>query len=364
MSSKALCSRTASSARVAAARTVAGKSTEGESQSTHQSAPESSENTAKNELVVAQNQTSTILSLNDDCLLQIFSQLDLEDLCAVKDCCQRLKYLAICDAQRRFRKNVCVRIAVCDGVVRLTSALLLAKLGRFITRLKMSGYPNYNRFGQRFLDQAILLIKTCISLKCLWLYGVDLKNIPITKLKIVFANIETIVLENCPHRPRKLDGMLNASKMVKHFIAESNKMDQGYLLSALCSAIVEHGMEYETVRLNGMVLHDITMTQFLEIMQLSKVRNLEINNELKEFTSSDVNLLGRLDSLKELTLNDFIPTVDFFTAIYGFSNWEVLKLTTSIGYWTLGGTRAPATDFVATVEIFSNKLYTSLIRRN
>lgn len=39
-----------------------------------------------------------------------------------------------------------------------------------------------------------------------------------------------------------------------------------------------------------------------------------------------MNLLGRYDSLKELTLNNFIPTDDFFKAINALSNLEVLEL--------------------------------------
>lgn len=357
MPSQKLCSSTRRSARLAAAGKAAEQSTENEFHSNQKSAPESSFHSVQNDKI-ALKQSSTILSLNDDCLLKTFSQLDLQDLCAVKDSCQRFSCLAVFDAQRRFRKIDCVLVELSMGSLMLPSALVLAKFGRIIKYLAIQEKTD-DEYAYYFKDQAVSLLKTCTSLEYLAMFDMDMMVFPITKLKSLFTKIGWLVLVDCDNIPTKLDGLLNASKMLEHFIVEVTKYP--FLkLSSLCPAIVQHGMEYKTIGLQGKIRYDIKVTQFLESIQLSKVRCLEI--KAKELTPWDMILLGRLDFLKKLTLNEFVPTAGLFDAINEFLNLNVLVLRTKKKI--PDEMMASATSFIITVAKISKIYKTSLIRRN
>lgn len=325
MSSKELCLRARRSARIAAARSVATKPKDVEAESNEQMATESSvesivANDMDNEMV--REQDDSLLSLNDDCLLEVFSYLETNDLCALKDCGWRLSNLALVVLHKRYREYLCLpsnpRLSDTDFEEK---ALMATEFGEFIKHVEIVGHHKDSwRIGP--------VLKNCTSLKSFRLRNVAMGIVPVVKMKAMFENIETLELLRCRVSTRKLIRILNATKSLKHILIHG-KMPMS---SDLLSAIVEHE-NIESIRLRITGIYNVTATElrsYAELLQpLQKLKNLEILYvRYHDIIAPAMNVLAKIDSLEELTLSWFKPTVDFIHRLDTFPNLKSIKIHT------------------------------------
>lgn len=94
---------------------------------------------------------STIENLNDNCLIEIFKDLSLDDLINVSVSSARFKVSSCIVFKKNFAKNVIVD----PDKNRLRSVVLLKTFGHLIDGLTVIYKEDYNRFNQE-LDQAII----------------------------------------------------------------------------------------------------------------------------------------------------------------------------------------------------------------
>lgn len=328
MSSKELCSRTRRSARIAAARSVPTKAKDDELDADQQMATEPSvENTVEMEKDTVQEQDAPLLSLNDDCLLAIYSYLKMEDLCALKDCCQRLSFLALFIVERAFRKKKFNEYFCLPSKPRPSDtdfeekALMAFKFGELINHVEIVGRAKDSwRIGP--------VLKDCTFIKSFRLRNVAMGIIPVVKLKAMLANIETLELLCCRVSTRKLFRILNSTKSLKHLLIHG-KMPMS---SDLLSAIVEHeNIESICLRMTG--IYNVSAEEFRsyaeQLQPLQKLKNLEILYiRYPEIIAPAMDVLAKIDSLEELTLSWFKPTVDFIQRLATFRNLRTFKIYT------------------------------------
>lgn len=135
-------------------------------------------------------QTSAIdLSLNDDCLDQIFRMLPLSDLIAISQTCSRLRAIAV----KIFVLRPFIDLnAFTDRSGRVdiaTIKIALMNFGSVITRLK---YNNINEEQKPILD---LILKYCGgSLKSLALLHIHVKESMVPAMRALFSQLETLHL--------------------------------------------------------------------------------------------------------------------------------------------------------------------------
>lgn len=354
MSTKILCSRTRRSARIDAARSVTTKPYDVDEIAADSSTQNHSERDIEImpeqpiESEIRQVEEGIILSLNDDCLLEIFSYLKMTELCAVKDCCRRFSELAISVVQNGFRNKKYDEYLSLPSKPRPSDedfaekALMDAKFGKFITCVEIFGrHKDAWKIGP--------ILKNCTSLKSLRLRNVSLGMVPVTKLKKMFKNIETLELLRCRVSLRKLAGILNAIKSLKHLLIYGRMS----VSSDLLSAIAEHE-NIESVRLRITGLHDANAAHHIAYAkQLQPLRNLKSLELLyipagHSFVAA-MHELAAIDSLEELTLSWFIPDEEIFNTLDMFAN---LKLFTIHTYKDIKDVvLTAATQFVATKRL-------------
>lgn len=354
MAPKEMCSRNRRSARIAAALLLPLKSKKDVRHFNQQMAT-----TATPKIVAANDdEICSILILNDDCLLEVFAHLELEDLCAIKDCCGRLSDLVDSIAVKRFRKMkyVCLPNTATTWWYKknlMQTALVLEKFGKFITHLCIDNQKRFVRLCNRFRDDGdfVSMMKHCVSLKCLRLIKVDLWEIPsFGKLKPIFQNIRRLELKNCTSDPWHITALLRASKKLKHLIMDGSTTP---VSDALCSAIVRYGQNLETIRFKRKCKYDVISVEFFEFMQglrqLKKLKSLEICNIRNALVVVPaINILAASESLEKLRLSRFIPNDDFFVALRKFTKLKECKLHTDTN---LSDAASPAAcDFVVTVD--------------
>lgn len=194
---------------------------------------------------IARDQNTSILSLNDDCFLEIFTHFNWKDLCSMKDCCQRFNNLADSEALRRFRKYTQVRLPLPGKSKKYhfhSSAMVLMKFGQLITHLKIDNGHGFVDFCQQHRDGQNVrsILETCTSLKCLQLYNdAVLENVPL----VIFGNIQTLELNVFICHFEKLEAILGASKMLKHFTLSAKFNFPSDF--EVYSIIIKYGKDYE-----------------------------------------------------------------------------------------------------------------------
>lgn len=378
MSSKELCSSTSKSARIAATRAVPVKPKEDERHYDQQLVSESSGMADADKSLDAQNEKSSILVLNDDCLLEILSYLELKDLVAIKDCCSRFRYLADSMAGKKFPKDEYVYVPfIWSGwkVKTTEAAALKMKFPQAITHL---------HFRQNYLNSdsnctvklgTLSMITNCTSLKCLKL-EMNLYQLPVQKLESILQDIETLVLTYCfgENNIRKTLAILATTRKLKHFTLRGEK--NAKVPSALFDAIIKYGTNCESIRLLGYTLLSMKNDQFFaflnQLKQLKKLRCLELRSSHRQsITKLEINLLATLDSLEELILDGCTPTDELFQS---FNLNKTLKVVDLITYRPITDAMiSHATDFnitdgcntrISYSEYFPSKSSITMTRKN
>lgn len=320
MASKELRSRTKRSARVATARSSPKKSKSSKiGRRTKQQAK------AENDMESTPCKMSGILSLNDDCFLEIFSYLGISDLCALKDCCQRFRSLTESVVQTRINKKEFEgRVSVSSKPRRKAlneMARMVTKLGKFITHVEIDGRSKGAwRFGS--------MLNHCVALKSIKFRKVLLSRVPISNLENMLVNVESLELISCWMQSSRLAEVLRTTKNLKSFVFYGNTSMTSDLLSSFTELA-----NIETFRLRNSDVYDARPAKMAEYVQpllsLKKLKNLEILFVRRQnLVLPAVELLSTIDSLEELTLSWFIPRAAFFKALDGFANLKLCKLFT------------------------------------
>lgn len=317
ISSKDLRSRTKRMERIAAARLV---------KPNNRKRQRTSDNGGNDVPVVADENTS-ILSLNDDCFLEVFSHLTTEDLLIVKNCCQRFSYLADSTAERRFRKNANVQFPQkSDEKSMRVAAKTLLTFGRFFNDL----YIHFH--GQEFIKFCdsngdgwtfASLMQKCTSLKSLIWWE---SSIPVGKLEAILENIETLEVGLFIDH-KEIETVLKATKKLKHLTLIERFGSNGFLLD-LC------GLDLQTITLlvGRRYFPDTRVIQRF-LCKLDPMKNLETIElgcfDTQQHPSGNLRNETNIEAMKELgmALNKFerLETfelhsdVDFSTDIQTFA---------------------------------------------
>lgn len=226
---------------------------------------------------------ASIMTLNDDCFLEIFSRLDTVDLCAIKDCCQRFSCLADDVAQKRFLNSDLHLSGRVESVAQ--TFLILEKFGKFITSLDIADYNAFYRaFKGNGRGRELHSVIKEGKLKSLKLRDARIWIFPARNFRKMYENIQSFDVKfDC----RQYRGVLAALKIAKN-------------LGSL------------TLSLPYMPIHFLDLEYLVEFVKelqpLTKLKNLElgklnffgsITHELNEV----VRILNGHASLGKFTLN-------------------------------------------------------------
>lgn len=274
-----------------------------------------------------EEEEKNIMSLNDDCLLEVFEHFNMEDLCAIKDCCRRFSDLAIAVVKKGFRKKEYDEHLCLPSIPKYfdkdfaVKALMATKFGEFITHVEIVGcHKDVWHIGT--------VLKNCTSVKSLRFTNVSLGLVPVGKLKEMFMNIETLEVLFCRVSTRKIAGILKCTNALKHLFIRGKLP----ISSDLIAAIVDcENIESICLRITGN--HDASGTEFhghaKQLQQLKKLKCLEIFYVPYCFgIAPAMEILAKIGSLEELTLSWFIPDGNFFKSLDSFVNLKTFNIHT------------------------------------
>lgn len=347
MSPKELRSRTKRSDRVADARSSPAKAKKIEKPKNvgrrSKQQPSQKQTVSESDAEVEQDREDNIFMLVDDCLKKVFSYLNMKDLAAVRDCCQRFRYLAEDIVQTKIRKKefderLCTSSKP-SRKVEANMALMTTKFGKFIKHVQIDGSSKGDwRFGTMF--------NHCKALDSFKMRKVELNRVPIVKLENMLQDVGSLELISCWIEPCHLAAMLRATKKLKSFAFYGNVEMTTNLLSSLSELV-----DIETVRWKNSDVYDFTPHGFADfvkyLLPLKQLKNLEIFFVKRQnLILPAMAILATIDSLEELTLSWLMPRVAFFASLNEFPNLQLCKLLT---YKEIPDeAMVPATHFTAT----------------
>lgn len=304
---------------------------------------------------VRQRRKSGLLSLNDDCLSKILSQLELDDLFAVKDSCPELSRLTYLAAANIFRENEYVSLRINKDA---DAVKMLKTFGEFITDLCIDGDNSfselrvpYNGDWAQYKDSPDFgaMLAHCTSLKHVKFRSVSVGSISVRQMRLPLRNVETLVFEHCNGILQKIQPLLGVCKMLKHLVVGPSSRSREPL--DLFSSSIVFGTSMETIRMKIDSTYDASqfITYLKQLAELNNLKTLELGLMWEyPMTARMVQTLASMESLQELHLRRFIPSANFFKILPRFSNLRVCKLETNetiTEKWT-----TLAVDFVAVKE--------------
>lgn len=313
------------SARIAAANAVASSSNQ------HVAANESSKSKTE-------SRKHSLLSLNDDCLLEVLDHLPIDDFSALKVTCQRFSLLTDYEAEKRLRKqkHVCPLKpypALWHKKNLVRTSKMLANFGKFISHLYIDGtQPRNTHIDHQAFYAMVSMVKHCTSLKSLRLKKLDLHRLPIDEFKQALRAIKTLQLNDCHdgYTYSYIAKILKRSTSLKHFVLSGSGTS---VETDICAAIVRFGQNLESIRFKRSCKYNVTTDEFLrfmsELRRMGNLKNLEICNIRRdEVIIPAIKILATSDSLETLRLSRFYPTNEFFAALTRFPNLRECKLHT------------------------------------
>lgn len=325
MSAKELCSRIRRSARIAAQRASAIKSTGGDRHQNQQLAVKRTNNTAEKKKSVTQRRNCNIFSLNDDCILKIFSYLTLQDIFTINDIDERFSYLAYKIAQKMFREGeyvclpekpgdqVSMRNASLDQVLMQHSsdelaALMLIKFGKFITHLHIDDsrafilFCNTYKSGWSFMSMMI----NCTALKCIRFKDIYYSS-DLVGFEKIFQNVETFELKQSPALTLDLTPILSVSKKLKNITLEV------YSIIGLLAFTELVNLESICFKATFSSYFNVVFLYQLECMQ--HLKKLDLGCIYQQITVPRINALANIVWLEELNLECYVANENAFKAL-------------------------------------------------
>lgn len=295
-----------------------------------------------------ENKICQILTLNDDCLLEIFSYFDLTELCAVKECCRRFSFLANFAAATLLRKDKYVEFRSNMDMYGFRhdnyqdGALKLMKFGEFMVHIEIN--YSFIEFCNRSRSTVNLnsLMEKCSALKSLKLNNVDMSN-----FSLGIRTIEKLELWRCQNISHNQYVILKAPKMMKHLMIESNAPPLN-----LIPFIVKNGKHLESISLVFYFRNSADdPTLFEQLFTLRKLKKIEFRFSSRHTSQTFpfINILAKMHSVEELCLEGIVADGAFFTALNNCDNLKVFKLITT-NEKILQTASALATNFIRQVD--------------
>lgn len=299
-----------------------------------------------------------ILTLNDDCFLELFNYLPAEDLCAIKQTNKRLWNLVECYFESCYlRKEREVRLKDIDGF-KLKE--LLNQCGQFIRRLSIESprqYSDLNDFneddhanGDTYIGQLIAMhctdkLKT-LRLKCVFISGLASSH-----LSRVLNNLESIELNGCYGDVNQFMSYCpHIQRIVQQNCAFFLTFDRNYMLQNdyrnLNSLIIHNENQTDLVPEVLLLFFEMsrrlkcfhyinryspTPTEMLPTIIQSAKDLEELCIELETFSTSfnsDLRCLLELSSLKRLEFNtDEISITSFINELTEYNRLECIGIS-------------------------------------
>lgn len=299
-----------------------------------------------------------ILTLNDDCFLELFNYLPPEDLCAIKQTNKRLSHLVeFYFASFYLRKEREVRLKNIDG---FELKEVLNQCGQFIRRLSIESprhYSDLNDLDESDSTNRDTYIGQLIGMHCtdklrtLRLDSVFISEFASSHLSRVLQNLESIELNRCYGDVNQFMSYCpHIQSIVQKNCAFFLTYDRNYMLQN----------EYQN--LNSLIIHNENQTDLVpEVMilffQISRslkcfhfinryaptptemlptiiqsAKDLEeLCIELETFSttfSSDLRCLLQLSNLKRLEFNtDEIPVTQFINELAEYNQLECIGIS-------------------------------------
>lgn len=256
-------------------------------------------------------QRSTILILNDDCLLAVLSHLSSTDLCAIADSCCRLGNIADDVMEKRFKKKQLEYWQPCSNswpdqadfvrkILRksIKFSPILKHFGQFIHGLNITSDVLREDFWQQ--------LGNCIELKTLTLKRAPLYLFPVSAMGKMFEQLETLRLFHCFSLNWGYEKLLVSCKSLKALVIFVKR--EGTSVSAsedptddLLQTVAQHSTNVESIEFSTITCSDRFIDNVFGLKTLKKLKRLILNCHNQSIGSA-IEALAANDALEELTL--------------------------------------------------------------
>lgn len=295
-----------------------------------------------------------IPTLNDDCILKIFSYLKLEDLSRTKDCCRRFSWLADYTVQQKC-KNEFVRLPTKQNAA--DAASILTKFGHEIEHLQIDDETRFIRFCNQNCNKFNSMIKNCKNLKCLRLKNVSFGNVGFQKLKQSLQNIEALELGNCDFTSMHVNEFLKTcGKLTKFTIHGATSP----ITSEMCLSVLQNGSALESITFRN-CRYDISTAEFFkfiaDLKRLNNMKKLDVGCVRQRSILPILHEMVESNSqLETIAFSGFVPkSSDFFDFLKQMKRLRTCKLFNK-GVISGAVAAAAATDFsIKTVKCAGKK---------
>lgn len=193
-----------------------------------------------------------IFTLNDDCLLEIYSYLSVLDLCAVKDSCRRFNVLANLCVQNRWKGKA--------FDCRYPGDLCLSERRSAIIR---QHFGNCVEHAMIMKQESIYLVKKCgakkmwiqlkhyTALRKLTIFNANVNRLPICHVKNTLQILTSLSLEGCVGNESEFARIINSCKNLLYL--RLNGRVSISLLASICHElsnleIIDFGHQYDEIQ--------------------------------------------------------------------------------------------------------------------
>lgn len=263
---------------------------------------------------------SSVMQLNDDCLLKILDNLNALDLCAIKDTCRRFRNLSTyyfqltCKDSFSFGKNLCHGAE--DSMSEYDATSILSHFGQYITKLILSAADMDD-------DVDILhIIGKYENIKELELYQICINTEDMANCNDIFSHLERLSINYCYTEDDSTYELLWNCKMLKRleindveeiegsFLAEKfGQLESLSLIDIKCFErcyINKCLKEHVNLKKVEMIKCNFTNDYLFRVISDNLPNIEEISIQLRKFTDSfqtNVSTLLKLNALKRLEFN-------------------------------------------------------------
>lgn len=272
---------------------------------------------------------TTISELNDDCLIEIFNNLSIVDLCAVGATCIRFNQItqavfardhrSIDFGQAKQEKHKSSKL-ICDRLTLHETRNLLLHFGHVINQIHVDSSAFKTKNLHRIFD---LIVRHCPNLNVLSINDVYLKNSTIMRCRTLFNGLSELKTRECHMRNGHKQIFKNCGNLSKLEVKSEYSMDGSSLR-----------MSFENLRSASLIsICCITADDLYRFIELNtKLKNLVIINcayIYDEIFEKIGVLLPELESLS-ISIDDFTNLAQNLNHLLSLNSLKELKLNCSL----------------------------------
>lgn len=291
-----------------------------------------------------ENDPSTISSLNDDCLLEVFSNLSAINLGAIKRSSRRFSKVADLAAQHRYRDETFEYCTSADhGTSHSACVAALREFGPFMRHIRIemdcfcrnydraiygsAGFGPHNCSGEQMLTE----LAGCTHLKSLCLVRVQLHNVSTRKVSRTLAglqHLETLQLIECAGLESNISRLVKSCRTLKYLTVHAKELFSwisGVTDDLLADLGKQQTLEYISFKTSDFQSNFVANVMELRHLNGLKKLELECGESLNPYLdlAPAIDALAATDSLDELILKDLMPTDAIGRALDRFSHLKV-----------------------------------------